>query len=259
VSQAATDWDPRWRKFGLGNYALTTVGYVVAIAGTQIPPVPGRVSGVNAFDAWASDDLSYHLGGWARSASDVLLVTSIAFPLVIDPLVAYYARGKSETSWQIALITAEALSVNLMLQSPTAGLVSRERPYGRECGSTLDPASEECTDSNRYRSFYSGHTSTAFTMASITCSHHFRHRLFGGAWDAVACAAALLTAGSVAALRVSGSKHYLTDILTGATLGGLTGTLVPWLLHYRSTESDEPSVTLAVAPTKDGLVLSGAF
>ncbi len=60
-----------------------------------------------------------------------------------------------------------------------------------------------------YLSFPSDHTSTAFTAAAI----------FGHHYGPAASEAGYLAASFVAASRLDGNKHYLSDVVTGATIG----------------------------------------
>src|SRR5437870_2234290 len=77
-------------------------------------------------------------------------------------------------------------------------------------------------------SFYSGHTSAAFAVATsfATCASM---RGDGEAW--VAWAAGLPLAALTGYLRIAADRHYLSDVLVGAGAGTLFGTLVPRLLH----------------------------
>lgn len=65
-------------------------------------------------------------------------------------------------------------------------------------------------------SFPSGHTSTAFTAATVLGHHYGR----------VAALAGYLAAGFVATSRMDAGKHHLSDVVTGATLGYIVGRTV---------------------------------
>ncbi|NOZ74101.1 MAG: phosphatase PAP2 family protein [FCB group bacterium] len=64
-----------------------------------------------------------------------------------------------------------------------------------------------------YKSFPSGHTSNAFTVASIA------QQLYGRRVGVVAYGAATLVAVS----RIHDNKHYLSDVIAGAGLGTIIG------------------------------------
>lgn len=256
-------WDPSWRKFGTGNYVLTGLGFGLALASSLIPPVPDRWRSTTEFDEWGRRTLSpaaYDDSRWAQDVSDVLLSFNIAFPFVVDSLiVAYWYRRSPVVAQQIALISAEAFAITSMLQGATAGVASRERPYGRDCGDSIRSELDHCEESRRYRSFFSGHASVSFTMASTTCSHHLRHELFGSALaDGLTCGVALSSAATVAMMRVVGKQHYLSDVMTGALVGTLSGVGVPWLLHY-GMGGDADELSVQIDPTGPGLNLRGVF
>lgn len=256
-------WDPRWRKFGVGNYVLTAVGYGVALTSSLIPPVPDRWRSTSQLDEWGRRTLSptaYDDSRWAQDVSDVLLSFNIAFPFVVDSLiVAYWYRKSPVVAQQIALISAEAFAVTSMLQGTTAGFASRERPYGRDCGTTIPSELNHCEEDRRYRSFFSGHASVSFTMAGTTCSHHLRHDLFGSPLaDGLTCGVALSSAATVAMMRVVGKQHYLSDVMTGALVGTLSGFGLPWLLHYGMVD-DVGQVSVQLDPAGAGLNLRGVF
>ena len=186
--------------------------------------------------------------------------------LFVDSLiVSYWYRRSPEVAAQIGLISLEAMAVGAMFQAPTAALASRERPYGRECGRSIPANLDDCESRDRYRSYFSGHTTLAFASATVTCSHHARHDLFGDDLaDALACATALTSAATVGAMRVVGNKHYLTDVATGAAVGTLSGLAVPWLLHYGPLAQVETPLTsspiqVTLMPLPGGLAAGGTF
>jgi hypothetical protein len=263
------EWDPHWRKFGTGNYVLTFTGFAVGLGSFLVPPSKTPWRGRNSLDEWGVRTLgasSYEAGRTAQDTSDVLASLTIAYPFLVDSLiVSYWYRRSPEVATQISLITLEAVSVAELIQGPTAALTSRERPYGRDCGKGIPSNHEDCAGSDRYRSFYSGHTTVSFVAATVTCSHHLRHDLFGDASaDGMACGAALASAATVGTMRIVGNKHYVTDVLAGAGIGTLTGLGVPWLLHYGPLARIESSratgsIELTLLPLPGGLAAGGTF
>lgn len=91
-------------------------------------------------------------------------------------------------------------------------------------------------DGSDYRSFFSGHSSTAF----VTASYLYREiDDFFDKWDVTADNKNLRTimkisafsamygyAGYVAGSRMADNKHYLSDVIMGAAVGTLIGNLV---------------------------------
>jgi membrane-associated phospholipid phosphatase len=193
----------------------------------------------------------------ARDTSDVLLGLSVSYPFLVDALVvAAWYRNSPATGGQLALVTAEALAIMLAVHSTTTTLFSRERPFGRTCGSELDGETYDCVASNRYKSLFSGHTSQSFAAAAAVCSHHRHVALYGGgAWDSVVCGLSLSVAALTGTLRIVSDQHYFTDVATGALVGGALGFLVPEL-GYHATSS---GTSLRVVPTPHGIGVGGNF
>jgi hypothetical protein len=261
-------WDPRRRNFDLGNYILTGVGLEVGGASSLIPESKSPWRSKNRFDESVRDTIGvtdYTDGQWARDLSDVTLSVSVAYPLLVDSLiVTYWYRQSHDVAAQMALITVEALAVNSTIHGLTAGFSSRERPYARNCGTSVPGSLDDCERNKRFRSFFSGHTSVSFAAAGAACSHHVRHQVFGDPLaDGIACGAALTTAGVSGVMRIVGDAHYASDVAVGAAMGTLTGIGVPWLLHYgplaRVDAANAPVVNLKLVPVSNGLGLAGQF
>ncbi len=70
-------------------------------------------------------------------------------------------------------------------------------------------------DDDDKKSFLSGHTSAAFTAATVTSQYYPK-----------ASIPAYLLAGLVGLSRIEKNKHYLSDVLAGATLGYIVGRTV---------------------------------
>jgi hypothetical protein len=259
-------WDPRWRRFGAFNYVLTGASLAIAAGSYLIPEQTERWHGRNEFDEWGWQ----HLGGgvyeddlWARDVSDLLVSVNVSFPLLVDSLiVTSWYRRSSDVASQMALITAEALVFSATIQAVVSGFANRERPYVRECGRRLPEDSEDCRNRDRYRSFFSGHTSNAFTAAGVTCTLHAHHAVFGDpVADGLTCGLALTSATTVGLMRVVGQRHYLSDVMTGAAIGSLSGFGFPWLLHYAnfSASTGTGSVRVQLVPLPNGVAVGGRF
>lgn len=170
---------------------------------------------------------------WAGNLSNQMSILGVA-PLVFGG-VAWHNSSISGSEWGAqALMLYEVLAlqsgVNLMVRS----LQIWPRPFmlGSQGGS-------ERSEGQASGSFYSGHSSAAFAIA-----------VFTGVWfDQVyphskkskwVWTSALLTAGTVASLRVVAGKHYPTDVLVGAAMGSLIGWAIP-TLHKQSSSDSTPT------------------
>lgn len=262
-------WDPAFSRFQPAEYAVTGVAMAgAAVFEWAIKPNanPSKQAGEldeAVRDAFRAPTAPGRAG--ARTASDVLIGLNIAYPLLAPPLLAY-ARGKPITrgdAFTMSMIDLEVLSLTVFAQAGVSALVGRERPFGRTCPAGADPSRPECESSDRYRSFFSGHTSLSFAAAGLSCAHHMNLHILGPVGDPLACAASMAFAGATGALRIAGDKHYFSDVLVGAALGSALGLGVPWLLHYRHGRSAEQVAALpaglSVAPGPMGMSVAGSF
>ncbi|MBI3203842.1 MAG: phosphatase PAP2 family protein [Myxococcales bacterium] len=248
-----------WELYATGGFALAAVGAYAAGASAD------RWHGGVVFD----DDVrrsvrpgSYQRRRSARDASDLTLALGVAQPMLGDGLLtSYWYHRSPEVAEQLLLINAETLAITVAVQTSVSSLASRERPYGRDCGTELDPELNECSKKDRYRSFFSGHAATAFSAASVSCLHHTYLPLYGGgAAEVASCAAGYALAGATSALRVVGDMHYASDVAVGAAWGTLAGLGVPWLLHYRHPVGERSrAARVHLVPHPTGLAIGGAF
>ena len=196
---------------------------------------PCDASDVNSFDrgvvGWDSE-------GYA-TASDVAVALSVVAPFALDVL----ETGRSGAPWSRfaddALVISRSILVSGAVQEAVKLLTQRPRPrlYGLEEG---DPALE---DHEEYVSFYSGHTTTAFSAGmSYATLYASRHPDSSSRWMVYAGAMALGT--TVGILRIQAGSHFPTDVILGGIMGTAFGIAIPrW--HQRD---EPPSFGFAVAP-----------
>lgn len=100
--------------------------------------------------------------------------------------------------------------------------VARERPAHHFGGIEVEPADDQ------QFSFYSGHTSLAFSLAvSAGMVAHLRgYRAEPYIW-----AGGLALATATGYFRIAADAHYASDVMTGALLGTAAGLATPLLLH----------------------------
>lgn len=257
-------WD--LERFSALDFAITAAGGAIMLTSAIVHPRSQHsLSGGVWFDEDVRDALrhdSAHGRYVFRDASDVGLSLTVTWPFVADSLVtAYWYRGNRDAAEQMALIDMQALAVAGAIQGVTNVLVSRERPFGRLCGSSELPAdAHDCEGSIHYRSFFSGHSAFSFTGASLICVHHVQNELLGAPWDALSCAGGYTVAAATASFRLVSDVHYATDVITGALLGTIVGWGVP-LLHYRTRGAAKPRVgtELLLVPAAGGLGVMGSF
>jgi membrane-associated phospholipid phosphatase len=269
-SLVSTDAPPPlvWRgsRFSIADGVVSLAGGAITLIAAIIPPSAHHsLGGGILFDNDVRSALRAHTLANRyifRDASDVGISLMVSWPLVADSLTgAWWYRGSRDAAQQMALIDLEAFAISGAIQGVTNSLVSRERPYGSDCGSAQLPAdATDCTGSSHYRSFFSGHATIGFTGAALICMHHFENDLIGSPWDALSCAGGYAVAATTATFRVVGDVHYASDVLTGALVGTLVGYGVP-LLHYRhkGAPTSPNSLQLHLTPAVGGLGIGGIF
>lgn len=228
-------WPSHYRKFGWGDGLATGVFGAAAVTAAVIGPRLDGPRGGVLFDEdlrRATRPREFRGRLLAADLSDVFLGFSVTYGMIGDPLVnAGWLRSSKEVGQQILLLNLEVAAITIGAQQVTANTVGRERPYGRICGTEeLDARTVNCEGDDRFRSFFSGHTSLSFSMAAATCTHHSFLPLAGQKpW--ISCVTGFTNAAATALLRVVADKHYGSDIIIGASFGSLVGWAVPYL-HY---------------------------
>jgi membrane-associated phospholipid phosphatase len=134
-------------------------------------------------------------------------------------------RTVADLGWH----TLEALAVSGQVTGALKGLFGRSRPYASG-GNARDFDLGGGFSSSTRRSFPSGHTSMAFTFASVVAeesSHRWprAHRVIAP----IAYAAAT----GVGLARMYNDKHWASDVALGAAIGTLSGRLVVRYAHGR--------------------------
>lgn len=230
-------WNPRWRQVAVWEYVAAGAFALGAISSTAIPGVPRWVA-PNQLDETVRDALRADTPRGRSDAghiSDLMLTLLVNHRLVDDLFVTWWAYGAGSVALQMTLIDIETLAFSAGVNSLIAGAVGRQRPSVIDGCKTADERdTSDCTSSDRYRSFFSGHTTAAFTLAGLTCIHHANVPLYGHPLaDALACLGGMAAATTTGAMRIVADRHYITDVLVGAAFGTAAGVTLPWLLHYR--------------------------
>jgi membrane-associated phospholipid phosphatase len=167
-----------------------------------------------------------------KTASDVLLWTGVALPYALDLLdVLVSGPGDRATRFggfgKDVLVLTEVLSLNFLVNNTMKYAVRRPRPLVYN----PDVELEARTATDAGLSFYSGHTSTSFAMATaysfLFMKRHPGSRLVVPVW-VISCSMAAVTGY----LRIQAGQHFITDVLAGAVAGTAIGLLVPYL-HMR--------------------------
>jgi membrane-associated phospholipid phosphatase len=156
--------------------------------------------------------------GWS-TASDVG-----ALALGIAPVVVLWPDGGFVNMLNDSVVIYQSA----LLASAFSGISSlntgRGRPYiyGDEAPMDVKTSAEASL------SYFSGHTAFAFAMStSLFWTVQRRHPFSAFSWTTLAVGTT--TASFVAGARIMAGKHFPTDVVAGALVGGGVGTLLPAL------------------------------
>jgi len=170
-------------------------------------------------------------GRYNKTADDV---SKWSVALAVAPLglagYSWYAgdaSGYDVGAFSLMFVQALALQsgVNFMVRS----LELWPRPYvyakncevadGRDRNCSADAVEKaKSAEGEAYGSFFSGHTSAAFTVAMFT-GEWFSEMYPNSPYKNVVWAGAFSAAGMVGALRIAAGKHYPSDVIVGALVG----------------------------------------
>lgn len=221
--------------FALNLYVdlpITFTGFAVTLAPKfmSLPwsPTPNdhilNPASVNALDRMVIGNHS----ALADTLSDVFLYTNLSLPYLaglVDVLINKPEDGMSGFL-KDSLVMLETLSINMMVTNLVKFSVHRPRPYVYDSSTSIS----DLTSSDSRLSFFSGHTSMAFSMASaysyLFTLRHSNSSLVLPVWIGTH----LLAAGT-AFMRVEAGKHFWSDVMVGAAVGSGIGLLVPYLHH----------------------------
>lgn len=212
-AQAAPD---RYRTSGyyVAHGVATTLLFGGSIAFTLMPR-----SGRGPDPCWFPGDMSLRgrQSTGAARLSDSLIAVTIA-----TPMAGALGKGVSPELLNTGVVYAETLSANLLLNSLSKVVFRRPRPY------TYRYLDDSEADDDWYVSFYSGHSSTAFSSA-VAGSYLFAESAPDRASRAAMWGVELTLASATAMLRVRAGKHYYSDVFVGMLMGVGLGIGVPVL------------------------------
>jgi membrane-associated phospholipid phosphatase len=197
---------------------------------------------INGFDA-TIDSLK-----WDDDTAPQYISDAAAYVAV--PLIAFgglglaaYQQGNQSDFLDDALVVGEATVVTGLINRLTALSFGRTRPRTR-----MAPPGDPVLQSRQaYQSFFSGHTSAAFSVgiAAAQVASLRRYRIAPWLW------AGAITFGTLTGyMRLAGADHYPSDVITGAGVATVIAMVIPRLHHTRRG----PQVM--AAPSHDGAIVS---
>lgn len=209
--------------FGTG-LALNGTSFIIEkTRPPKSPDFPFNIEDINLLDR----KMAFAYSSSLHKISTVSCVAGLLTPGLLT-----FTTDSSE--WlTISLMYAEAFLLANGIKELTKTFVFRPRPYMYFDGYPQKKIDEGDWDD----SFFSGHTTLAFTGAAFT-SYVFAKYHPDSPWRFAVTAGSYALAAATGIMRVAGGNHFATDVLVGAVVGTACGILVPWL-HTKIGGSQE--------------------
>ena len=257
---------PPWPAHGLPTVGawdlVATGGLVGALAVVQfgVPaPTQPKWAG-NAFDDWVRGGLrlsSESARQAAATTSDIFVYALTALPVLNATLVAGAEHERWDIAWRLVVLDAETMLTATLAAVSLQHLTARQRPFVQECAT--NPNLSDCSTGSHFQSFPSGHTTLVFTAVALECFHHGYLDTAHTGWGAAACPVTVTIATLTGVLRIMADRHWATDVLAGALLGGSIGLAIPQI-HLAVAKGQNPTVvTPMITPTMMGLSVAGRW
>lgn len=176
----------------------------------------------------------------AKKISDILLYGIFVGGM---PLSSYYMKNSN-----LFLINLEILSINGLVTNFVKYSTGRQRPYSFY--------NTHKNDDESYKSFFSGHTSTAFALGTSTAKMLIKYTKID---HRTVWVGALGLAAATGYFRIAADMHYFTDVLTGAIVGSSIGSMgFDWLdKRYKNEKfSDKLSTKIFYSPFGVGFFIA---
>lgn len=159
----------------------------------------------------------------SHAAADALVFTLVLGPPVWSAIDA----GTVDGWFADSVVHTESLLLTQGLTQIVKFAVRRPAPIVYDDRVPL--GEREGRDASR--SFWSGHTATAFSTATThAVTYWLRHPR--DPWRFTVLAADMTAAAAVALLKIDAGYHYASDVAAGAVVGASIGVLVP-MMHHR--------------------------
>ena len=171
-----------------------------------------------------------------RYSPDIASTSDLFFGAAIVAPLALFAGSEVRDDWEtFAAMYSETMMLAGSLTTFAKGTARRIRPYAYN----PDVPMVEKSTAEARRSFFSGHTSVAFSSA-VFLSTVYGDYFPQSRWRPYVWSGTLLAAGMTGYLRYESGEHFPTDILVGAIVGSAIGYLVP---AFHKAESKQVDLT----------------
>ncbi len=197
---------------------------------------------INSFDRSAT----YNCSESDADISDIVVASCLAAPLAL--FLSEEIRSDFTT---VGVMYLETLL--LATFTPSFGKANeRIRPLAYCEDAPMDRKQEAWIK----RSFFSGHTTWAFSSAVFFATVYSDYYP-NSKWKPYVWGGSLLAASAVGYLRYSSGVHFPTDVLVGATVGSAIGYFIPYI--YRNRDGSNLSVSPQVGLDRFQLALNYSF
>ncbi len=197
---------------------------------------------VNRFDRSATRNWSLDWDERSDELRDSLILTTIG--------IGIYEILRNEEFEDTITLGVMFLETALLVKGTTyltKALVGRKRPFVYNPALSVEERYGLAAngDNDVFFSFFSGHSSAAFALATFT-STVFSDIHGPSTWSRLLWGSTLTLATMTAYARVKAGVHFPSDVIAGAIVGGAIGRLVP-VLHRKDAS---PRLTLGVLPDR---------
>lgn len=187
-------------------------------------------------DRFATDNYSKDFD----KASDILIGTALVYPAL------YFLDDNIRDDFgQISLMYTQTLLFSGLMPSWGKGLSKRIRPFVYNSNAPI----EEKFSAESRRSFFSGHTTVAFStmvfLSKVYGDYYPNSEYLPYIWGS-----SMLLASGVGISRIAAGAHFLTDVIVGAAVGGAIGYIIPELHRIQID-----NYSILILPNQIGLVV----
>lgn len=164
----------------------------------------------------------------------------------LSPMILLLTPLKEWTT--IGVMYIESFLFTYGTKNLLKNIVNRPRPFMYFSNIPTD----YIEDFDCISSFPSGHTAIAFTGAAFS-SYVFSTYFNKSKWKIPVIIGSYTLATTTAILRIASGNHFLTDVITGAIIGTLSGFGIPYI--HRFNQKNE-NITLSLTPISCSLSIN---
>ena len=187
-----------------------------------------KISDINSFDRPVADNYSVK----SKDLSDKFFYGSMPLPLIL-----LADKKIRKDALKVGVLYLEAMGITGTLYTSSARIVNRFRPYAYNTNVGISTRQR----GGARNSFFAGHPAVVatgtFFMAKVYSDYHPDMR---NKWILYSIAGA--ATATTAILRVKAGQHFYSDVITGVTVGTLSGILIPHLHKRKNYEKQRLSI-----------------